>query len=79
MSDSPVARSVWSVAPTRADSAGWLVVPASAADGVDRVHPRVDRGQQRRQLTAGCVMGVQVHRQVEAFAQRADEGVKPGT
>ena len=39
--------------------------------GVDRVHAGVDRREQRGQLPAGGVVGVQVHRQVELRAQRA--------
>ena len=69
---SPVGRSVSSVAATSADSEGWLVVPAIVArGGVDGVDAGVDGGEQRADLAAGGVVGVQVHGQVEALAQRA--------
>ena len=40
---------------------------------VDGVHARVDGREQRGQLAAGGVVGVQVHGQVEALAQRGHE------
>ena len=67
-----MARSVWSVAATSADSGGWLSGAGHRrAGGVDRVDPGVDRGEQGGELAAGGVVGVQVHRQVEPLAQRA--------
>ena len=69
---SPVGRSVSSVAATSADSEGWLVVPAiGGGGGVDGVDPGVDGREQGADLAAGGVVRVQVHRQVEALAQRA--------
>ena len=44
--------------------------------GVDGVDARVDRGEQRRELAAGGVVGVQVDRQVEALAQRGHQRVR---
>ncbi len=43
------------------------------AGGVDGIHPGVDRGEQRADLAAGGVVGVQVHGQVEVLAQRRDQ------
>ena len=40
---------------------------------VHGVGPRLDRGQQRRELTAGGVVGVDVDRQVEPLAQRTHQ------
>ena len=40
---------------------------------VDRVDARVDRRQQRRELTARGVVGVQVHGQVELLAERGHQ------
>ncbi len=45
---------------------------------VHRVDPGVDRGEQGPELTAGGVVGVQVHRQVEALAQRGHQGAGGG-
>ena len=44
---------------------------------VDGVHTGVDRRQQRRELATRRVVGVQVHRQVEALSQRSDQ--RPGS
>ena len=53
---------------------GWLVVPGHRGAGdVDGIHAGVDGGQQGGELATGGVVGVQVHRQVEALAQRGDE------
>ena len=43
------------------------------AGGVDGIHAGVDGGEQRADLAAGGVVGVQVHGQVEVLAQRRDE------
>ncbi len=45
---------------------------------VDRVDARVDRGEQCGELAAGGVVGVQVHRQVEALSQGGDERTSGG-
>ena len=48
--------------------------PGHRRDGaVDGVDPGVDRRGERRELAARGVVGVQVHGQVEALAQRGDE------
>jgi hypothetical protein len=44
---------------------------------VDGVHPGVDRGEQRGELAAGGVVGVQVHRQVEALRSARTSGARP--
>ena len=50
------------------------MVPASEARGdVDGVDAGVDCGEQGGELAAGGVVGVQVDREVEPFAQRRDE------
>ena len=65
--DSPVSYSVCAAAATIALQRGWLVVPAiGARRAVDRVGPRLPRGQIGGQLAARGVVGVHVHRQVEA-------------
>ncbi len=48
------------------------------AGHVHRVHAGVHRGHQGGQLPAGGVVGVQVHRQVEALAQRGDQQLRCG-
>ena len=74
----PVARSVSSVAATRADSDGWLRGAGHRrAGGVDRVDAGVDGGEEGGELAARGVVRVQVHRQVEALAQRRDEAWRP--
>ena len=71
----PVGRSVPSVAATRADSEGWLVVPAMAAQAASTAStPGVDGCEERADLAAGGVVGVEVDGQVEPLAQRGDEG-----
>ena len=74
---SPVSRSEWSVEATSEESAGCDVVPAIEAVAASTASTPASIAASRvRELAAGGVVGVQVHRQVEALAQRGDEGAR---
>ena len=65
---------MWASAATRAEAEGWLVVPASRGRGdVHGVHAGIHGREQRGQLAAGGVVGVQVDREVEPLPQRRDQ------
>ena len=74
-----MARGVPSVAATRLDIGGWLVVPAIAALATSTASTPASMAASRvAELAAGGVVGVQVHRLVEPLAQRRDEGAGGG-
>ena len=72
--DSPVARSVWSVAATSDDSDGCDVVPAIDATAASTAStPASIAAISVASWPPGRVVGVQVDRQVEPLAQRGDQ------
>ena len=69
-----MSRSVCARAATSAESDGWLVVPAMGALATSTASaPGAAGREQGGELAARGVVGVHVHRQVEALAQRRDE------
>ena len=70
----PVSRSVWARAATSADSDGWLVVPDSGAAAASTAStPAALAASSVASWPPGGVVRVQVHRKVEALAERRHE------